>query len=117
VGALHRFLWKILGLSAIEAVTNLIHSINKEMLQLPIKSVTLRMMRSRWGSCSMKGSITLSTVLLFADPQILRYVIIHELCHLRHPNHSLDFWNEVERAMPEYREVKRELRRVRIIEL
>lgn len=99
----HRFLWKLLAASAQEDVTNLVLAINRETFSLPVKKVTLKLMKSRWGSCSRRGDIALSTPLLLTTPGILRYVIIHELAHIPHPNHSYRFWFAVEEQMPEYR--------------
>lgn len=60
--------------------------------------------KSRWGSCSSKGNINLNWRLLFAPEQIVAYVIVHELCHLKQMNHSAAFWYEVEKILPDYRE-------------
>lgn len=68
----------------------------------PVK-IDLRWMTSRWGSYRSTGSMTLNIGLVMAHPGIINYVIIHELCHQRHPNHSPEFWQEVERFMPDYR--------------
>jgi predicted metal-dependent hydrolase len=99
----HRFLWKLLASSSQEDTENLVHQVNRETFSLPVKKVTLKLMKSRWGSCSRRGDIALSTPLLLTTPSILRYVIIHELAHIPHPNHSYRFWFAVEEKMPEYR--------------
>ncbi len=59
--------------------------------------------KTRWGSCSRKRNINLNWRLIFAPPGILDYVIIHELSHLTHMNHSKVFWACVERMMPDYK--------------
>lgn len=73
-------------------------------------SITVRDQRSRWGSCSSRGTLSFNYRLLFAPPKVLDYVVVHELCHLTHMNHSKDFWNLVEQIMPDYRIYKQWLR-------
>lgn len=58
--------------------------------------------KSLWGSCSPQGLISLSWRLILAPPDVLRYVIVHELCHCRHLDHSTRFWRLVARQMPDY---------------
>jgi hypothetical protein len=59
--------------------------------------------RKRWGSCSTKGSLNFSWRLMMAPPEMIDYVIVHELAHLKHHNHSAAFWQEVAKQMPAYR--------------
>ena len=66
-------------------------------------SITVRNQKSRWGSCSSRGTLSFNYRLIFAPPVILDYVVVHELCHLTHMNHSKDFWNMVASVMPEYK--------------
>lgn len=65
--------------------------------------------RSRWGSCSSAGRINLNCGLLFVRPPLVEYLIIHELCHLRHLNHSARFWRLVGTHLPGYEALEREL--------
>jgi predicted metal-dependent hydrolase len=74
------------------------------------RAVTIRAQRTRWGSCSARGSISLNWRLMQATPAILDYVVVHELCHLLVPNHSARFWAEVGRVLPDYPERRAALR-------
>lgn len=77
---------------------------------LQYSRVTIRSQQSVWGSCTAKKSINLNDRLLFLPNEIVRYVIIHELCHTQHLNHSLAFWNLVATFDPAWRSHRRELR-------
>jgi predicted metal-dependent hydrolase len=66
--------------------------------------------RTRWGSCSSNGNIALNWRLAMAPPEILDYIIVHELAHLKHPNHSRAFWAEVGRILPDYKARKQWLK-------
>ena len=70
----------------------------------------IRDIHSAWGSCSSKKTITLSLNLIQKREEVIEYVILHELCHLKHMNHSKDFWNLVESNMPEYKSYRKELK-------
>lgn len=72
--------------------------------------VTVRHQRSRWGSCTLKGDLSLNCLLLLCPPEVRDYVVLHELCHRRQMNHSRAFWAEVERVMPDWQEKRRWLR-------
>jgi len=70
----------------------------------------LRKMRSRWGSCSADGSIRFALKLSEVDPQLIEYVVLHELCHLKEMNHSPRFWYEVMSRMPDWQQRRARLR-------
>jgi len=67
------------------------------------KSITLRDPKSRWGSCSVEGNLMYSWRLIFAPKEVLKYLVVHEICHLEEMNHSKRFWNKVESLMPDFR--------------
>lgn len=71
----------------------------------------LRRQRTRWGSCSAAGSISLNMCLMFQRPAVVRYLLVHELCHRRQLNHSTRFWQLVETFEPEWRTLDAELLR------
>lgn len=71
--------------------------------------LSIRTLRSRWGSCSSTGKITLNSELIKLDPKFIDYVIIHELCHLRHHNHGPEFYKLLEQIVPDYKSVRKEL--------
>jgi predicted metal-dependent hydrolase len=65
--------------------------------------IQIRDQRSRWGSCSTRGTLSFNWRLVLAPFDVLDYVVVHELCHLREPNHSRRFWRLVEQRRPEWR--------------
>jgi predicted metal-dependent hydrolase len=71
----------------------------------------IRTMKRRWGSCSNKGIVTLSTELIKLSDLHIEYVIIHELCHLKHHNHGPDFYKLLTEMYPEWKTVRKELRK------
>ena len=71
--------------------------------QLEVKRVAVRNQKTRWGSCSLNGTISLNWRLIQLPPNVRDYIIVHELMHRRELNHSPRFWAEVERACPDYR--------------
>jgi len=72
-------------------------------------ALQLRRQRTRWGSCSSRGVISLNVCAMFQTPAVLRYLMIHELAHTRHMNHSPEFWRTVEQCCADYRLLDREL--------
>ncbi len=72
--------------------------------------ITVRNQVSRWGSCSSKGNLNFNCLLMLCPDEVTEYVIIHELCHRRHMNHSAEFWKTVEAYCPDYERHKRWLK-------
>jgi predicted metal-dependent hydrolase len=78
---------------------------------LSFSRIQIRRQRTRWGSCSATGTISLNVCLMFLDPAVVRYLYVHELCHTRHMNHSPRFWALVEHHEPDSRRLDRQLLR------
>lgn len=72
--------------------------------------ITIRNQKTRWGSCSSKGNLNFNCLLMKAPPEVMDYVIVHELCHRKEMNHSKSFWNEVERVLPDYKKSRQWLK-------
>ncbi|MFC2094841.1 M48 family metallopeptidase [Candidatus Bipolaricaulota bacterium] len=80
-------------------------------LGIPIQRVSIRCQKTRWGSYSTKGTVSLNAQLLFLPRQLARYILIHEICHAIHPNHSSKFWRLVQEWEPEADRLRRDVRR------
>lgn len=74
------------------------------------RKIRIRDIKYAWGSCSNNKNITINKNLISYSELAIRYVILHELCHLKYMNHSKDFWNLVQKYMPEYKKAKAELK-------
>lgn len=74
------------------------------------EKIRVKNQKSKWGSCSSKGGINLNWHIIMAPNQVIAYVIIHELAHLKHMNHSGAFWGTVEEYFPEYKQWRKWLR-------
>ena len=80
---------------------------------LPEFSLKIRFMKTRWGVCNRSNNtITLNSELLKKEITLLDYVIVHEMCHFKHPNHSKYFWNEVSKYYPYYKLARKKLKEV-----
>ncbi|HIP23116.1 MAG TPA: M48 family peptidase [Rhodobacteraceae bacterium] len=90
-------------------ITNLAE-IDSTTLGKPFSKISLRDPRSRWGSCNTDGNLMFSWRLMLAPPEVLRYVVAHEVAHLREMNHSSAFWAEVAGLMPDYAAPRRWLK-------
>ena len=73
-----------------------------DLMDISYGRITIRCQHTRWGSCSSKGNLNFNCLLMLAPPEVLDYVIVHELCHRKHMNHSAAFWAEVAQVLPDY---------------
>jgi predicted metal-dependent hydrolase len=73
-------------------------------------SLSVRLQKTRWGSCSQRKSISLNAKLLLLPQALVHYVLVHELAHVKHMNHSAKFWQYVARFEPDYRELRKAIR-------
>ena len=76
------------------------------LIGLKYGRVAIKNQRSRWGSCSEKSNLNFNYRLIFLAPELMDYVIVHELCHLLEFNHSPKFWKKVALVLPNYRELR-----------
>ncbi|MBP1912545.1 M48 family metallopeptidase [Thermococcus stetteri] len=91
-------------------ILELIGRYSEEMGVSPGK-VFIRSQRTRWGSCSGKGNLNFNLRLMAVPPELREYVVIHELAHLKHRNHSKAFWNLVSHFYPDYRSAREKLKK------
>ena len=73
--------------------------------------ISIRGQKTRWGSCSSKGNLNYNYLLMLCPDEVAEYVVIHELCHRIHMNHSKEFWNKIEEFCPRYKIAKKWLKR------
>lgn len=95
--AVQQHLWR---LAAKELPPRVLHF--AALHEFPVRRVSVRNQKSRWGSCSRRGTVSLNWRLIQAPEFVRDYIILHELCHLQEMNHSARFWSEVERVCPDF---------------
>lgn len=77
-----------------------------EKYDFEYKRINITSAKTRWGSCNSKGSLNFTWRLVMAPQDVIDYVIVHELAHLKINNHSMEYWRELEQIMPDYRDRK-----------
>jgi predicted metal-dependent hydrolase len=77
-----------------------------------LNKVFIKNSRSRWGSCSSRGNLNFNYRIVFLRPALQEYLIAHELCHLAAFNHSSKFWELVSETIPDYKNLRREIRKI-----
>ena len=72
--------------------------------------ITIRNQKTKWGSCTREGNLNFNCLLMMAPPEVLDYVVVHELCHRLEMNHSARFWGQVQKVMPDYKKHRKWLK-------
>lgn len=93
---------KLVNKAYLPVITHRVNQINDRFFHEPLKKVSLKYNTSNWGSCSSQRNINLSSRLLLTNRDVIDYVIVHELSHLKVMDHSPAFWKIVEQVMPDY---------------
>lgn len=96
---------------ALELVCGRLEHFNKHY-NFTYRNVSIRNQKSRWGSCSHRSNLSFNFKLIYLKPEIQDYIVVHELCHLKEMNHSKRFWNLVSEMVPNWKELRRELKRI-----
>lgn len=78
------------------------------------KKISIRSQTTRWGSCSKEGNLSFNYQIALLHPSLSDYIVVHELCHLGEFNHSPKFWKLVERAIPNHKELRGEIRKIHL---
>ena len=104
-----RMLRRWLGWSAQNDALSYVHRHGPRHGLMPA-AVRIKQHKRLWGSCTAKGAINLNWRLILAPPAVFEYVVVHELCHLREPNHQASFWRLVAQILPGFEEQRRWLR-------
>jgi predicted metal-dependent hydrolase len=94
---------------AVEVLIPLVNEWSKKMQLFPTK-LGFRKNKTRWGSCNGQNALSFNTQLLKLPIEVIVYVVIHELAHIKHKNHSSHFWKEVETFCPDFKTHKKRLR-------
>lgn len=104
-GALKAWYWE----HAVEKIKERVEQYARQIEKRP-GCVNLKEQKKRWGSCSKDGQIRLNWKIIMLPISLLDYVIVHELCHMNHPHHSIPFWQEVQKIMPDYKKKREDLK-------
>ena len=98
---------------ALEFARERIHCLNKAY-GFRFNNISVKNQKTRWGSCSIKGNLNFNYRILLLPSHISDYIIVHEICHLKELNHSKRFWDLVAISIPNYSEIRKELRRAKL---
>ena len=96
--------------NAKKIISERVDEINK-FYNFPFKKISIRNQSSRWGSCSTSGTLSFNYKIALLPRKYTDYIVAHELCHLKEMNHSKDFWHLVAMKIPDYKNIRRDLKR------
>lgn len=96
-------------IEAMELLQRLVDEVNAHY-QFSYREIVVRRMKSRWGTCSRTGKLTFNVAIMQLPEHLQRYIVVHEVCHLRYFNHGEGFWGAVAQVAPQYRACRKELR-------
>ncbi|HOX29800.1 MAG TPA: M48 family metallopeptidase [Candidatus Paceibacterota bacterium] len=96
--------------AALDIVSGKIKKFNG-LYNFSVKNLSVRNQRTRWGSCSKAGNLNFNFRVVYLPDYLIDYIVVHELCHLKELNHSKKFWDLVSLAIPEYRDLRKELKK------
>ena len=94
---------------AYNLVLSIIKKFNKKY-GLKYKKITIKNHQTKWSSCTKKGNLNFNYRIMFLPRQLAEYIVVHELCHLKELSHSRQYWNLVEKILPNYKETMNELK-------
>jgi hypothetical protein len=104
---IEKYITKILIKNFSDYLINYIFDLNKKTYNYPIKNIVIKSSKSKWGHCTSKNEIMLNIKLLNGTKEQLDYVIFHEISHIKYKNHSKEFWLEVSKFCPNYKQIKK----------
>lgn len=107
---IEKHILKLLTSTYLGRLKEYVSVLNEQTYNYGIKDFQLKLLNSKWGHCTHDNIIMLNLKLLNADPEIMNYVIFHELAHIKVKNHSVTFWREVERFCPNYKVLRKALK-------
>lgn len=99
--------------AALELASERVDHFNK-IFNFNFNRINIKNQKTRWGSCSRKGNLNFNYKIIHLPKNLVDYIIVHELCHLKEFNHSQKFWNLVAKGVPEYLAIKQELNKNKI---
>jgi len=98
---------------AADLVDSIIETVSQEHT-FEYNRITIRNQRTRWGSCSSKKNLNFNYRIIFLRPELAKYLVVHELCHLVHMNHSRSYWSLVASLVSRYKKLQRELKKMNV---
>lgn len=98
---------------ALQIATDRLEHFNKHY-KLSYKNISIKNQKTRWGSCSKTGNLNFNYKIALLPKNLADYIVVHELCHLGQFNHSYKFWNLVAETIPDYKELRHQLKKIRL---